>query len=628
MRPARLLASAFSCSILFLAASAANAQEQKGFNLDRFEPSERGSDWFALESLDLRGHVRPAFGVVGDYGYKPLVLYDLNDNERAAIVRHSMIAHIGGSLVLWDRLRLGVSYPLAITQSGDNSTATINGVNSTYKAPSGTASGDLRLGVDLRLLGTYGGPFTAAFGAQLWAPTGSRDNYMSDGKVRVQPRFTAAGDIGAFAYAGKLGVNIRPQTDKVADSPMGSEIAFAASAGIRAVDKKLLIGPEIFGSTVFTESDAFLKKRTTPFEVLFGAHYQPAADWRIGAGVGPGLTRGFGSPELRVVASIEFFPAVKEPAPPPPADRDHDGIIDLEDACPDVAGVKTADPKTNGCPPPPPDRDKDGVLDPDDACPDTPGVPTQDPKTNGCPPPPPDRDNDGIIDAEDACPDTPGIKDPDPKKNGCPPPSDRDKDGIIDGEDACPDQPGPRDPDPKKNGCPAARIEQGQIKIIQQVKFETGKATILPVSDAILTSVAQILTDHPEVKLVSVEGHTDNKGNPAANKILSNQRAAAVVAWLVKHNIDKKRLTSAGFGQEKPIDTNDTDEGRQNNRRVEFHIRDNGDGNTVTTPPGKTAPPPAGKTAPPPAGKGKAAPPPPPPAGKGKTAPPPVKGKK
>jgi len=70
---------------------------------------------------------------------------------------------------------------------------------------------------------------------------------------------------------------------------------------------------------VFTDSNAFFKKRTTPFEVLFGAHYMVASDWRVGAGVGPGLTRGFGSPELRVVAALEFFPAIKEaPVAPPP----------------------------------------------------------------------------------------------------------------------------------------------------------------------------------------------------------------------------------------------------------------------------------------------------------------------
>ncbi len=69
-----------------------------------------------------------------------------------------------------------------------------------------------------------------------------------------------------------------------------------------------------------------------------------------------------------------------------------------------------------------------------------------------------------------------------------------------------------------------------------------------------------------------MEGHTDNRGSAAYNKALSQRRAASVVNWLVSRGIDKKRLSSKGMGLEKPIDTNDTDEGRQNNRRVEFHI--------------------------------------------------------
>jgi outer membrane protein OmpA-like peptidoglycan-associated protein len=276
------------------------------------------------------------------------------------------------------------------------------------------------------------------------------------------------------------------------------------------------------------------------------------------------------------VGSLEWFPAIVPP-PPPPSDRDNDGIIDNDDACPDIPGVRTEDPKTNGCPPPPPDRDNDGILDAQDACPDTPGVKTDDPKTNGCPPPPPDRDKDGVTDAEDACPDTPGVKTDDPKTNGCPPPPpDRDKDGILDQEDACPDTPGPRNQDPKKNGCPEARIEAGEIKILQQVKFKTNSAEILPESDSILSAVTKILADHPEISGVRIEGHTDNRGGAAMNLGLSTRRAASVLNWLVRHGIDKSRLTSKGFGLTRPIDSNTTDEGRQNNRRVEFHI-DTGD---------------------------------------------------
>ena len=243
--------------------------------------------------------------------------------------------------------------------------------------------------------------------------------------------------------------------------------------------------------------------------------------------------------------------------------------MDADDACPDEPGVKSEDPKKNGCPLPG-DRDKDGILDTDDACPDEPGVKSEDPEKNGCPRP--DTDKDGIFDDEDACVNEPGIKTTDPLTNGCPPPKDTDKDTIIDPEDACPEVPGPRNEDRKKNGCPAARVEQGQIKILERVEFENNSAKIRPQSDTILQAVLTVMTEHPEFTKLSVEGHTDNRGGAGHNLDLSRRRAASVMKWLTDHGIAKTRLSSKGLGMQKPIDSNDSDAGRQNNRRVEFHI--------------------------------------------------------
>jgi len=508
------------------------AQQASGFAINRFDPSERGSKWFALESLDLRGDPRLAFGVVGDWSHRPLVLYGPDGTAQRALIRDQVFFHVGGGIILAERLRFSLNLPVAAHQKG--ATGTVGTTN--YVPPSQASVGDLRIGGDVRLFGEYGDAITTAIGVQVHVPTGNQADYTGDGKIRVVPRLLAAGDIGPFAYALKLGVQYRALDSNFANSPIGTEFLVGGAAGIQVADKKLLIGPEVYGSTVLT-NDASFKKLTSPLELLFGARFTFADDFRIGAGVGPGLTRGIGTPELRVVGALEWFPAIVPP-PPPPSDRDNDGIIDNDDACPDVAGVRTEDPKTNGCPPPPPDRDNDGILDAHDACPDTPGVKTDDPKTNGCPPPPPDRDKDGIPDAEDACPDTPG----------------------------------PRNEDPKKNGCPEARIEAGEIKILQQVKFKTNSAEILPESDGVLTAVMTILNQHSEITNVRIEGHTDNRGGAAMNKALSTRRAASVLTWLTRHGVDKSRLTSQGFGLTRPIDSNQTDEGRQNNRRVEFHI--------------------------------------------------------
>ena len=561
------LALVTASAALGLTARDARAQ---GYSVNRFEPSERGSEWFANESLDLRGNARPAFGIVGDYQLRPLATYDANGNVKEKVVRNMLTAHAGGAINLFSRLRLAVSMPVVLYTDGHADRLTDGTFLPSPK--SAQAAGDLRFGADLRVLGEYGGPAQLAVGVQVWVPTGKEDSYAGDGKWRIAPHVALAGDISILTYAAKVGYAYRAKHEQLGTSNIGSELTYTAAVGVRLTEGgRLVIGPEFFGSVVTADPGA---KRAMPLEGLLGTHYGITQDWRIGAGFGGGLTRGYGSPEIRGLLSIDWMPAMEKAANPPPterSDRDKDGIFDDEDACPDVFGAKSSDPAKNGCPA---DRDGDGVPDDQDACPDVPGIKTADPKTNGCPS---DRDRDGIVDDQDACPDEAGPADADPKKNGCPI-KDTDKDGILDPEDACPTEPGPKDPDPKRNGCPKAFVKDGQIKILDQVKFKTGKADIEPGRDSldVLEAVQKVLVDHPEIKKVRVEGHTDNTGGAALNKKLSGDRAATVVKWLTAHGIDAARLTSQGFGPDRPLESNTTEEGRRQNRRVEFHIAEEG----------------------------------------------------
>jgi OmpA-OmpF porin, OOP family len=514
-----------SAALLGLLSAPASAQESGGFALDRFEPSERGSEWFSQDSLDLRGHLRPAIGLVADYGYKPLVVYDADDNEVQPLVEHQLFLHAGASLVLWERLRVAANLPFSPFVRGNDSLAGTTQLT----VDEGVSLGDVRLSADVRLFGQHRGPITGAVGARVWLPTGSRGAFSGDGKVRVSPHLAIAGELALFAYAARVGFNYRAQDGRFSGSEIGSELTFGVSAGLRVAKGRLLIGPELYGSTV-VEGGLF-RQRGTPLEGVFGAHYTIARMIRVGAGVGAGFTQGYGAPEVRALASVEWAPQMPEPPP----DRDGDGILDRVDACPDEPGIASDDPKKNGCPLR--DRDGDRILDDVDACPDEAGVPSSDPKRHGCPV------------------------------------HDRDGDGIADDDDACPDAAGPKNDDPSKNGCPPARIERGQIRILEQVQFRTGSAEILPVSDGILTAVLRIFEEHPEVTQVSVEGHTDNVGGAKYNKGLSEQRVLSVLSWLTSHGVQPIRLTSAGFGLERPIATNETEEGRAQNRRVEFHIR-------------------------------------------------------
>ena len=275
-----------------------------------------------------------------------------------------------------------------------------------------------------------------------------------------------------------------------------------------------------------------------------------------------------------------------------PKDRDGDGIVDADDKCPDVAEDKDGFEDADGCPDT--DNDKDNILDADDKCPDVAGIPEK----QGCPNddndadgilndvdkcpdeaedkdgfedadgcPDPDNDLDGVPDASDKCPLEAEDKDGFEDEDGCPD-TDNDGDAILDVNDKCPNEAAPGTPD----GCPKlVRVEGDQIKILEKVYFATDKDTILDKSFPVLQEVAQVIVGKKGIH-VRVEGHTDNKGKSKHNMDLSQRRAESVKKFLVEHGIEADRLEAQGFGDTKPIADNKTEEGKAENRRVEFHI--------------------------------------------------------
>ena len=190
---------------------------------------------------------------------------------------------------------------------------------------------------------------------------------------------------------------------------------------------------------------------------------------------------------------------------------------------------------------------------------------------DGCPDP--DNDGDGIPDVEDQCVDVPGPKD----NHGCPY-EDKDKDGIPDHLDKCPDEPENYNGYQDEDGCPDNRptlVTQtaDAIEIQGSVEFATNSSKIVGAkSFQILDGVASLMVHNLRIQQVEVQGHTDNRGGEAANKKLSQDRAEAVVKYLTEKGVQASRLTAVGYGQEKPIADNNTNAGRQKNRRVEFKI--------------------------------------------------------
>lgn len=260
-------------------------------------------------------------------------------------------------------------------------------------------------------------------------------------------------------------------------------------------------------------------------------------------------------------------------------DSDGDGIADKDDACPTEAGLSAF----NGCP----DSDGDGVADKDDRCPKDKGLAA----FNGCP----DSDGDGIADLDDECPKEKGLKQyggcpdtdgdgvsdkkdrcpkdkGDPALQGCP---DTDGDGVANIDDRCPDLVGPK----SNGGCPVI-TEKEKADIIKKVNisaksifFETSKDVIKKSSYAELDNIVNLMNLYPATNW-QIDGHTDSQGEDASNLDLSNRRAASVKNYFISKGIDASRLNSTGYGETKPIATNDTSAGRAQNRRVEIKLVD------------------------------------------------------
>lgn len=345
--------------LVLLAARAASAQQAGTVSMNRFDASERGSEWFVGESLDLRGKARPAAGIVVDGQYRTLAIYDAAGKVDGQILRYVGTVRAGASLVVLDRVRVGFDLPMVVYQ--DSSTSCAAGEcaygGATYAAPASQALGDLRAGADVRLFGEYGRKFQLAAGLQFYFPTGSAADYTSDNTVRFAPRVMAAGDLGPFVYAARIGLMLHRRQVWVADTAWGHEANFSLAAGLRLFDRKLVVGPELWGSTVVTSSPPAQNAPSVPnhagsiaVEGLLGAHYTLGA-LRFGGGLAAGLTRGLGEPMFRWLVDAEFvMPEVR--------DTDKDGIDDAKDACSADVGVSNPDPKKHGCPP---DLDADGV---------------------------------------------------------------------------------------------------------------------------------------------------------------------------------------------------------------------------------------------------------------------------
>lgn len=408
-------------------------------------------------------------------------------------------------------------------------------------------------------------------------------------------------------------------TDPVDVGTVGHEftyndlITFGFGASFR-IARSLDLVLEFYGTQIAQEIGT---KGTISMEALGGFKYFVARNSFLFFGAGAGIPKtGFQASNVRALLGFMYEPAVE--------DKDGDGIYDDKDACPDDPEDKDGFEDSDGCPDL--DNDGDGILDVDDACPlvkedydgdrdedgcpegrdgdrDGDGIPDD---VDDCPEEPedfdgfqdedgcPDLDNDGdgIPDEKDLCPNDPEDVDGFQDEDGCPD-VDNDGDRILDVDDTCPNDPETYNGHEDEDGCPdkgLVIVEDTQITILEKVYFETDSAIIKSRSFALLDAVAATLNGNPQITLVEIQGHADERGSDQYNVKLTRARAASVMNALIERGVLKDRLRSGGYGERCPVDPKHNAKAWEKNRRVEFKIIETDAGPTgveVTCPRGR-----------------------------------------
>ena len=493
--------------------------------INHFEAAAGPHNYVVTNHPAVLPHLTPSAWLLLSYAHDPLVFRDADGNEVQKIIEHQINGELAAALGLFDRFEIGIVAPaLFVTGPGfDN-----NGLSE-------FTTGDLRV-MGKALLTPWNDGVVASFRVQSdlipIAQLNRNAGALAGEKIpNVTPAFSVGFNSTHFRLGVDLGMLIRAP-NAIDELTIGSQFTYGAGAEITILPQTLLfttdlggrISPTFLGSSQDEyplEVNAALKFFTGPIVMMLGA--------------GTGLIPDYGAPDVRAFAAVGFYQRDD--------DRDDDGIKDVDDECPDVPEDKDQFEDEDGCPDP--DNDNDGILDPDDQCPEVPEDIDRWQDQDGCPED--DNDGDGILDAADECPNDPEVK------NG------------FEDEDGCPDETG------KKK---LVVVKRERIEINDKIFFAYDSDRILPRSYELLDNVAAVINDHIEIPAIFIEGHTDADGKDQYNLDLSDRRAKSVRAYLIDKGVADERLQAEGFGETKPIAENATEDGKAQNRRVEFRIVD------------------------------------------------------
>ena len=579
--------------VLLLAWSASVVRAQDGGNveLQGFRPAVDSRGIITLNSSQTLGRKEISFGLVTAWG-KRMLRFDAGDNSYE--VNHLVTPTLVGALGLKAGgldFQLGLSLPFAI-MAGDR------GPDSDANTPgdpnddqnfrfSGQGIGDLGVHAKWRIKSNSRGGFGLALVGSLQFPTATRDNsWIGNAGIVPQLQLAVDREVGRLTLVGNVAVRFRPNKGVFRDVPSmsapnmlpstGRELSLGHSvpAGFGAkyalVPQRLDVVGEVFGDIPLSGTGYL------PVEAVAGlrAYLAKNSFLTIGGGTGLAQTKA-GSPSARAFIGIVFEPNV--------GDRDRDGIKDDVDNCPLDPEDHDEFEDSDGCPDA--DNDRDGILDSEDQCKNDPEDKDGHDDDDGCPEEEPgDRDGDGLMDDEDACPDEPEDFDQFEDGDGCPD-IDNDNDGILDIDDLCRGDDSEHGDSVRENkngykdedGCPdGVRFDPNvdtKLVVFEKILFEFDSAVIQKASYGILNEIADAIRDNPQITLLEIQGHTDERGSDRYNLRLSQARADSVKKHLVRANIAAHRLTAKGYGERAPKVRESNEAAWATNRRVEFVVR-------------------------------------------------------
>lgn len=628
MRTQLAIAALAAISIVSGEANAQSTNVGGNAEINAFRPAIDSRGYITVNASQVLGHKELSFGLVTNWGKSVLTLEEGNNlYEVENIISPTLVAAYGLKFGPAE-FQLGLSVPFHV-MSGDRSPDSNGGTpddpndDKTFKFE-GQGVGDVGLHFKTRFLSTSKGPkIGLGVIASVYLPTASEDNkWIGEGTVTPQIMGIIDkefGDTRRLRLSFNGGIRLRsgdhgftdnqmgfpmadpntPATNQVVE--IGPSIPFGVGLAYALVPQKFDLVAETFGAVPLGGENWF------PAEAIGGIKLYLAKNSFLSIGGGVGFIPDTGAnPDFRGFIGIVFEPNIGDrdgdglkddvdqcPDDPedfddfededgcPEPDNDRDGILDVDDQCPNDPEDKDGFEDEDGCPEGNEfDRDGDGILDKDDQCPDDPEDKDGFEDSDGCPDI--DNDQDGILDVDDLCPDDPEDQDGFEDADGCPE-TDNDKDRILDEDDQCPRIDGETQQETAEtyngneddDGCPdrgRVVVTDTKIEILDKIYFEYNSDKIKSQSFPILDAIVATLEGNPDISLIEIQGHTDERGSDSYNLDLSDRRAASVRKYITEHGIEASRLQSQGYGETQPLDPKSNEAAWAKNRRVEFLI--------------------------------------------------------